>query len=564
MAKIKVMNEQLANMIAAGEVVDRPASVLKELVENAIDADATKITIEIKDFGMSLIKVIDNGSGMDIEDAKMAFLRHATSKIMKEEDLSEIKSLGFRGEALAAISSVSNITLETKTKDNDGILLEISASKVIKEQVIATNNGTSVSVKDLFFNVPARFKYIKSEYAEKQQIIDLFERLALANPNISMTLIYDNKVIKETYGNNDISQTFAQIYGPTILKDLTIIDDYFQKTSIKIYLASPNINKPRKKDIHIILNNRNIRNYLLTQSIIDGYQTLLMTNRYPVALLYIDIDFKLVDVNVHPQKYEVKLQNEQILAFHIKELIKSHLTKRKQSIFSKVDDVLKPKVESYEKVSIFDDNILEFDNHQLVKEESFVDLEKLPQFDYIGQLAGTYLLFQNDEGMFLIDQHAAEERIRYEYYINKLTTNDFVSIPRLIAYNLYLTDNMKSTIKRNINSIEKIGFKFDDNLNIIESPLWIRDEEIEYAIEIIIAKLEETNTFSLIDLRDDLAKDISCKGAIKANHKLNLNEINQLIKDLRNSENPYSCPHGRPVTIKITLKDIERMFKRIV
>lgn len=564
MTNIHIMTEKLANMIAAGEVVDRPSSVVKELVENAIDAGASKIIIEIKQFGLELIKVTDNGSGMSLEDAKLAFLRHATSKISKEEDLSKIKTLGFRGEALAAISSVSNVTIVTKTSDSDGYKLLFEASKLIHQEKNAANVGTSISVSNLFYNVPARFKYIKSEFAEKQHILDLFDRLSLANPNIKMTLIYDGKQLKETYGNNHIPDTLAHIYGPSILQDLEIIDDHFQKIHIRLFLCSPSINKSKKKDIHIFINGRNIKNYMLQQSIIEGYHTLLMVNRFPVALLYLTIDPKLIDVNVHPQKYEVKMQNEQLLAFHIKSLILNAFKMQKQSIFSKVDEVIpgyNKEKETYKSINIFEETIA---NNGLFIEEAPVFETKLPVFDYIGQLAGTYLLFQNEEGLFLVDQHAAQERIRYEYYYQKLTNPIFESKNRLIAYSLSLTSSQKELINQYQDQIHSLGFDFNEDFAIIKEPVWLLESELDKAIDIILSSLEEKGKVSLADLRDQLAKDISCKGAIKANHKLNLHEVNQLMIDLNKCDNPYSCPHGRPVTIKVTFHDIERMFKRIV
>lgn len=557
MAVIKQMDERLANMIAAGEVVDRPSSVIKELVENSLDAKATKIDIIIEDNGMKLIKVIDNGVGMDKVDAKMAFFRHATSKINNEFDLERINTLGFRGEALAAILSVSKIELKTKQANNDGILLEYENSKLINESVTPLNNGTEISVKDLFYNTPARFKYIKSEFTERAHIIDIFDRLALANPNVRISLTIDNILVKQTFGNNDYYGLVEQIYGSNIIKDLKYFENEFQKIKIKGYLVDPKINRSRKKDISIFINGRYIKNYTLSQAIIDGYHTFLMKNRYPIAVIHLEMDPILLDVNVHPQKLEVKFVNESILSYHIELFVRETLENK---TFSSTNNL-----------SLKETNLNEF-NQKFIKEEldlfsnnekeEVVYQKKLPYLSYVGTLAQTYLIFQNEEGMYLIDQHAAEERIKYEYYAN--VEHEIIGKQLLVPRELLLHTLELEKLANYKKEFNKIGFSINDKSQITSHPSFILDKDLDEAVEKLIIMIEEKGSISVKTLLDDLAKDKSCKAAIKANDPLSRREIDYLIDTLRKTNNPFHCPHGRPVFIKLSYYEIEKMFKRVV
>lgn len=556
MSTIHVMKTTLANMIAAGEVVDRPASVMKELIENAIDASASTIKVEIFDMGMKEMIVTDNGCGMDLEDAKLAFLRHATSKISEEEDLNHILSLGFRGEALAAIASVSKVTLKTRKSDNDGVVVVYEGGKLVSDGLTATNIGTSVSVKDLFYNTPARFKYIKSEYAERQAILDLFDHLALAHPEIAFSLWMDQKLMKETYGNRNIEQLIYQIYGQNLTKGLLKAHDTIQKIEVEAYLLSPEHARSKKKDITLIVNGRYIKNYRLIQAVIDGYHSRIMVGKYPMALLYLEMDPSLIDVNVHPQKYEVKFVNEFVLAFLIEDIIKRTLTGNTQEIQSPYQRVMKD--ESYVQESLF---IEEKINDSFANQ---LDIKKLPEMDYIGTFSGTYLIFQNEEGLYLVDQHAAEERIRYEYYMETFKHPVFAKKQMLFSKSLDLSPSELLVLKEEIPKFTPFGFTFDENLELMTIPTWLKDSEIDVAIESMIHMILEKQMVDLSILRDTLAKDVSCKGAIKANKPLNLSEIHALIERLRQTDNPYSCPHGRPTIIKLTHYEIERMFKRVV
>jgi len=395
MSIIRKMDAKLANMIAAGEVVDRPASILKELVENAIDAHATEITIEVFDMGMKKIVVTDNGDGMDFSDAHLAFERHATSKIKDETDLAHIGTLGFRGEALAAISSVSKIQLKTRQKDQDGIMVIYHGGHHIKDEKAALNVGTSIEVYDLFYNTPARFKYIKSEFAEKAAIMDIFDRLALANPDIRMKLILDGKLTKQTFGNLDPYSLIDQIYGSKSTVGMVTLEETFQKINIKGYLLSPQMTRSRKKDISIFVNGRYIKNYALSQAVIDGYHSLLMVGKYPIAMIYLEIDPSLVDVNVHPQKYEVKFVNESLIAYHLTQVVHQALTQSNHPIpesFKVIEKRFKED-ETYQKIQFdLDENQ---ENSKLEEPKTLHDYQapKLPEMYYVGTVSGTYLIF---------------------------------------------------------------------------------------------------------------------------------------------------------------------------
>ncbi len=558
MSVITKMDPRLANMIAAGEVVDRPSSIVKELVENAIDAQATSITIEIEDVGMKKITITDNGSGMDFSDAHLAFERHATSKIKNEHDLSHIHTLGFRGEALAAIQSVAKVSLKTKMKDQEGIEVIYHGGHFVEDRKTSLNNGTVVTISDLFYNTPARFKYIKSEQAERYQIIDIFDRLALANPNIRFKLFFDQKLVKETFGNEDFNQLIDQVYGSKITKDMMVFKQTFQNIHITGYLISPSITRSRKKDISVFVNKRYIKNYKLIQAVIDGYHGFLMTQKYPIALIHLTMDPQLLDVNVHPQKYEVKFVNELLIAYQIEHFVKQTLEQKTHQIPERYQEIKKPVHESYE-VQHLDFEMIEESTDK--KENQMAP--KIPEFDYIGIFSGTYLLFQNKDGLFLIDQHAAQERIRYEYYFEKLGTPNAQTKQLLIPHELNLTHKDLEVIKQYENEFKSHQFMFK-NHEIIGLPTWIREQDIDKAIEEMIAQLDEHEKIDLKMLRDHLAKDISCKSSIKANQHISKQEVMKLISDLRQCKNPYTCPHGRPTIIKLTHYDVERMFKRVV
>lgn len=565
MSVIKKMDEKLANMIAAGEVVERPASIVKELIENSIDAKANVIDVYIKDIGLSLIKVTDNGVGMSKSDMKKAFMRHATSKVFHEKDLTRINTLGFRGEALAAILSVSKVNIKSRQKLKDGYYVKYVNSKIEDEGVATLNEGTEIEVRDLFYNTPARLKYLKSEFSERQAIIDIFDRLALSNPNIRMSLTINDKLIKETFGNDDYYSLISQIYGSNVLKDIKHFKESFANVLVEGYLISPKFSRSNKKDITLFVNGRYVRNYQLTNAVINGYSEFLMTNRYPLALISIKMDPYLLDVNIHPQKLEVKMSNESLLTYQLESIIKKILNETSHEIVENIDildkDLKDNEDEKYIKESLdFEYNLKnDIRNKDIIK-----STEKIPSMEYVGNFASTYLLFQNEKGLYLIDQHAAEERVNYEYYMEKLNTYENIKIDLLIPYELNITKSDKEFINENIEKFNKALFYFDKNMNLISHPNYILENDLNDAIIKSINILNNKKEISISSLLNDLAKDISCKASVKANYKLSLKEVESLYERLKNAKNPYTCPHGRPTIIHLTHYQVERMFKRIV
>lgn len=557
--KIKQLETRIANMIAAGEVVERPASIVKELVENSIDAQASVITIEIEEFGMSLIRITDDGIGMSQADLKMAFLRHATSKIFSEADLHNINTLGFRGEAIPAIASVSKMKIASRLKNKTGheVLYEVGH---FKSQGSATmNHGTIVEVNNLFYNTPARFKYIKSERAENLAITEVCERLAIANPQIRFELINDGKIIFKTLGQNDPFSIVSSVYGHQMSNNLTTFKVEQQKIKIEFILLSHQNTRNHKRDISIYINNRYVQNYLLREAVIKGFAGQIMVGRYPIAIIKIVMDESLVDVNIHPQKLEVKMVNEYFLSDLIERSIKSKLYQKSHQI-PKDNKILFKETEQK-----FENYIQEtFDLSYIEKTEEQTDHPKLPYLEYIGVLGGTYLLFQNNQGLFLMDQHAAAERIRYEYYYEKLASLDNTVKQLLFPYQLLLSNKELVLIKTFIDKFVKLGFEFNENIELIATPSWLRDDEFNDAISYLLEQFELDKEINFAEYRDHLAKDISCKGAIKANKHLSREEVNHLVKDLSQSKFPYTCPHGRPTIVQVTYYEIERLFKRIV
>lgn len=561
MSKIIVMDMSLANLIAAGEVVERPSSVIKELVENALDAKANHITIEIEQAGLKRIVVTDNGTGMDQADIKLAFLRHATSKVYKKQDLTQIQTLGFRGEALPSIASVAKIKLSSRMKDQDGYFVLYVDNKLDNEGLIAMNVGTKVEVEDLFFNTPARFKYLRSEYAEKHAITDLVDKLCLSHPNVAFRLIIDGKQTRQTLGQGSIQALVEEIYGKQAILGMKHMKTSIAKIEVDAYLVNPSFVRSKRSDVNIFINHRFIRNYAISQSIIDGYSSYLMTQKYPIALVYITIDPSLIDVNVHPQKMEVKLANEMMFAYALTPLIKATLDEGKFPIKETLKEIHK---EINEPViqNLFEIEPLKNEEVNTLQETSMPIL-KLPIMEYIGTLNGTYLLFQNHEGLFLMDQHAAAERIRYEYYAEKVGSLNSNRFELLIPKGLLISKLDGELLNQFSDALKDIGFIVENGF-LHAHPVWLRENEIDVAIESIVNQLHDYQTIDLKRLRNQLAKDISCKGAIKANHQLSRKEIEALVDDLKTCANPYTCPHGRPVMIKLTTYDIEKMFKRIV
>lgn len=594
MAKIMQLSEHVANMIAAGEVVEGPLSVVKELVENAIDAHATNIAIHLVESGISKVEIVDNGCGMDPEDAVMAFNRHATSKIKSAYDLASINTLGFRGEALPSIASVSLLELITKERESEeGFKVVLKAGKMILKETVATNNGTRIIVSNLFYNTPARLKYLKSPNVILAQICELVDKFALANRHIRFTLTNNNQTLFSTPGVDDVVGLFAIVYGTNVAKNLISSEAEHDGVKVKITATNPTITRSRKNDITLVVNGRYVKSTVVTNAVCDAYKNYVAPLRYPICLVEIDIDSLLIDVNVHPQKMDVKFSTENNVYNLVKEAIingirkiqiipeakapttKEEVTPLNFDEYLKLDEEKTPTVETI----VLNEEVKEvykpskkvetIVNKPVVEiKEIKQEKKRLPYLEYIGQLSGTYLLFQNEEGLYLVDQHAAQERINYEYYLKVLANPPKESIPLLLPFNLEVKKEEALTLTNHLNDLANVGLILEasgvNSFFIREIPAWIKASNPEVMIEKIIYFLLERNEFNISTLRDSLAKQVACKASIKANQFVSREGVDTLMRDLDLCDNPFNCPHGRPVFVKITNYEIEKMFKRVV
>lgn len=541
------MSPQLANMIAAGEVVEHPQHVIKELIENAIDAKAKHIQIEVIDEGLTKIRIEDDGIGMDEEDLKMSILRHATSKISEIKELSSMNSLGFRGEALAAIASVSKMRITSKTKHTEGLKMVVESGVIQSIAAVAMNQGTSVEIEHLFYNTPARFKFMKSSFQQQKHVRQLFLEMALSHPSIAFTLLENEKSYKSTSGSSDVITLIEELYGKQYASMIQVHETKIAHTNITLYLGSPDLNFSTKTFMNIFINQRFVKHYGLQESILSGYEGRLMLKRYPFVVCYINIDPNRVDVNIHPQKLHVKLTNESVLSYHLQETIKTIFNQEARPIVRPMqvkDDQYHVQALDYETI---------FEEHASYETQS-----KLPLMAYIGMIGGTYGIFQNKEGMYLVDAHAAQERVRFEYYQNKFDTLNTTKMQRLIPFPWRQDDSSISELLLQKEKFERYQFDISKE-GIHAHPQSIKEEDLYRAVDIILS----SHALTMSEFRDALAKDISCKGSIKANQKISQHEFEYLIQTLKTCQEPYHCPHGRPTIISITYDDIEKMFKRI-
>lgn len=614
-SEIIELDDYLSNKIAAGEVVERPASVVKELIENAIDARSTIIEIDVEEAGLGKIRVLDNGEGIDEEDVLRAFKRHATSKIKDENDLFRIRTLGFRGEALPSIASVSMVELTSAKAGKPGTKVCLEAGKLLRQEKSSARVGTELTVSGLFFNTPARLKYMKSIHTEIGHISDIVNRLALAHPEISFRLRHNDRELLRTNGNGDIRQVLAAIYGMNIARKMIPITAQSLDFTLSGWIALPEITRASRNYISTMVNGRFIKNYSLVNAIMNGYHTLLPINRHPIVLLSIEMDPILVDVNVHPAKMTVRLSKEAELeqlisttikqAFQQQELIpEGNIAKRSEQkseqtylyleenkpakpLFSKSEehsiseppiphtDTLvpdetaneyKPEIEEQptgfvakEAVTIMDPNI---------EKKREVASDRIPPLYAIGQLHGTYILAQNDRGFYMIDQHAAQERIKYEYFREKVgeVTNELQEM--LVPLTLEFSTDEYIKIEEYKNELETVGIFLEDfgtNSFIVRShPNWFPKGYEKETIEDLIEQLLAMKKMNIKTLLEEAAIMMSCKGSIKANRFLRQDEIQALLQELRHTEDPFTCPHGRPIIVHFSTYEIEKMFKRIM
>lgn len=591
MSKIKVMDEILANKIAAGEVVEKTMNVVKELVENAIDAESDEIKIELIDSGVKEVRVTDNGNGMDREDATLAFSRHATSKLKNLDDLFNIESLGFRGEALPSIASVSNIELKT-SNGKTGTYLTLSGGKDMHVEDSDLQQGTTITVKDLFYNTPVRLKYLKNLYVELANITEYVNKMALSYPNIKFTLINNDKVLLDTDGKGDLRKVIYQIYGADITKKMVEVsgenDDYY----IHGYISYPEMTKSNRNSITTLVNGRVIKNNELNKIIIDAYHTYIPKDKFPIIVLNIDVDPILIDINIHPTKMDIKFSKMDTL----KDLVFDTVSKELKhltlipTIATRTEEALRettiPLYKAFKKEEVapgptYEEIMLDFsvsentatteerDNINEAKEEQIESQkEESPRIKPMiprGIVYSTYIIAENEDGMYIIDQHAAAERINYEKVLKSLKEK-VIPIDLLIPIKIELASNEFLIVRNHLDTLKEYGFvaeEFGMNTIIIRShPNWIPDDIAEECIRKVVDIIISKENFDFDQFVWRMAATMACRMSVKANDYLSYDDQIWLLDTLRSCENPFTCPHGRPTIITYTKYDLEKLFKR--
>ena len=596
MNKISVMNENLANKIAAGEVVERIANVIKELVENSIDADSKNIKIELVASGTKSIKIIDDGCGMSKEDAKLCFSRHATSKIKNENDLYFINTLGFRGEALAAISSVSNIVLDTYDGE-EATKINIKYGKFISEEIGSIRKGTIIEVKELFYNTPARLKFMKSLNTELSHTVLFIEKIALSHPNISFTLINDEKEIVKTTGSNDLYKTIHEIFGYNTTKNMIKIEAENYDYNICGYISNLNIQKTNKNSMITLVNGRVVSNTNVNRTIKDAYHTVLADNKYPIVVICIETDPTLIDVNIHPTKQDIKFSKLESLTDLLFDTIKKALYKTdntfkayQESFNTNINEqaLIDSNVYSDSSEEVYNERFIE--NTEVIKEEKEEKIENLRmsfnvdedaiiynEEDYnknkvlikpVGLALGTYLIAHDENIMYMIDIHAANERINYERYMEELKNEKTYKIGMIIPLQLEYPHNEFMNIKANIENIRSLGFdviEFGINtFRVSAHPTWLKEGYENESIKKIFELMGEfKDRFDRIKFNEKAAIRLACKMSVKANTNISYQEQEELLNRLFKCEFPYTCPHGRPTIIKYPKYELEKLFKRV-
>ena len=619
MGKIRLLDESTIKMIAAGEIIERPASVVKELVENSLDAKASNITVEIANGGKDYIRVTDDGEGLLEDDLNIAFKRHSTSKIYNADDLYNILSFGFRGEALASISTVAKVEVLTKTQDSiSGIQAFVEEGKIIDKKPIGCPKGTTMIVRDLFYNVPVRKKFLKSDKTEANHIDDILYRLALGNSHISFKYVKDNKIIFKTR-KNDIASNIYTLLGKEFHDNLFKIEYTCENFKIYGYISNNTFYRGNRKHQYLYINKRYVNNKDISNLIEEKYKSLIPVNRFPVFIIFIDIKPSLIDVNIHPTKQEVKFINHQEILEALDSAITRILNKnlyiqkvtfnheenkksqeplpllyeesfidknvKKTNLYDKQysdkNNVIKEEV-FLDRADIYDSKSVKVKekkdeiSHIVYEKDSNIDVDKnkkkidfLQDVKIIGVLFSTYILMEDSKSnkLLIMDQHAAHERVMYEKYKAEYTGENIAIQTLLTPEILELTSTEMDLVLDNIDTFQKLGFiveEFGQNSIIIRGvPILFGKPQLKSSFLELIDSLKN-NVNSSYEVKIDKIMKIACTKAIKSGDKISEIEIESLIEQLKNTKNPYTCPHGRPTIIEISKKDIEKEFKRIM
>lgn len=592
---IKILDKVVADKIAAGEVVENPSSVVKELIENSIDAKATVIEIEIEKGGKELIRVADNGEGIERKDVSRAFLRHATSKLSSEKDLVKLSTLGFRGEALAAIAAVSTVNLATRTKDAiEGTSYTVDRERNIKLGVTGCAPGTSIEVRELFYNTPARKEYLRSDAYEVSAVNDIVSRLALARPDISFRLKSGNRVLINTPGNSNLTDTTVALYGKDMMNNLLKVDCHSEGFRISGFVSTPYGTRSNRNYQSFFINGRYIRSKTISKALEDAYRTLIMVNRYPIAILSFTLDVERVDINVHPMKLEVKFKDEDRIKEAVLNCIRLALERERWLAKSGQGKVFIGQSKAFEDqrgvaspigvrtapegVSPLKDNenMAYSPTMEKTAEYNRIDMDNnikdrgvgLPEMSIVGQFLNTFVLTQGDDRIYLIDQHAAHERIMYERIIAETQKGGAASQRLLEPMAVELSPGDMEVVRTNKELIASLGYELDEfgtgTIRVKAVPVFLGVPQAGNFIFDLINEISKSKERNRQVVKQEDIIMMACKRAVKANQRLTKEEIESLIEQLANTKMPYTCPHGRPVIVTLTRYELEKMFKRIV
>ena len=577
MSKIKLLDSQLTNMIAAGEVVERPMGIVKELVENSIDANSKNIIVRVKDGGIKSIQVIDDGDGMDEKDALLAFERHATSKIFKPRDLFAINTFGFRGEALPSIASVSKVTLIT-----NGTKVEINQGEKTFVGPYPSNKGTDITVEELFHKTPARLKHLKSPNYENSLINDVIMKFALSNPHISFTYINNDRESFKSSGNNDLLEVIYKVYGKDIAKNAIKIDEEDFDYKLKGYMIQPQFTRATRYSVNIFMNGRMVRPYKIQKAAIDAYHQFIPKDRYPIMVLDIIMDTQIIDVNVHPSKWEVRLSKQQQLENLIKDRLSKLLSKKIVPFSIDVGPKKKETVEKIETISLLDDYKYEpiLEKIDVIKEEikpiqevikeeviqeEIKQVETFPSLRVIGQFHGKFILAEGEKGLYVIDQHAAQERVHFEEVSRMMqeSKNNFdLLVPVMIHVSLDVIDRLDE-----LNELVKdLNIKFEhfgsDSLIVHSLPVWLKEVDEKGFLQDLVDYFKSEKEIDKLKMFRNKLATIACHRSIRFNRVLSSLEMQKVVDDLKACNQPFQCPHGRPTFVLIETYYLEREFLR--
>lgn len=576
---IKILEKQVAARIAAGEVVERPLSIVKELVENAIDSGADSITVEIKKGGKEYIRITDNGMGIPSDEVALAFQRHATSKITADSDLKEIRSLGFRGEALPSIAAVSRVEMITKTADErTGTKLLIKGGEILENKGVGCHEGTTVTVTDLFYNTPVREKFMKSQGAEATLIIDFISKMALAYAAVKIRLINNDSILFSTQGRGDIYENVLNVYGNDIGRGLIPLSYGNRDLSVEGYISGPANSRSSRSYQIFFVNGRWVQSKVMAEGVDGAYSDRLFEGRHPLAFLFLQIDPEHLDVNIHPNKKEIRFDDEEAVRTLVREGIKEALQEKEalpkieeKSFFHSAQDVAIIQAETVDTNTNIDIKSLlstmRAEKEACLIKETFDETKfDISSLNLVSSIFGTYILAVDEDSFYLIDQHAAHERIFFEQFMKSYQEEEKLSQPILVPFVMEIPHSIRATKSEWLETLNKAAFvleDFGDRAFVVkEIPMFMGLEEAETFLKFFFDNIRETaNPGNPVMLEKIISK--ACKSAVKGNDILNSEEIKQLLSDLSLCDNPLSCPHGRPTFVRMTKGEIEKLFKRV-